>query len=275
MQPPESARLPGPPPEYLEVYLRDNPPAAKAPRLGHGHRMVLTLDVGRTRSRVMVLPTLTVGWIPSDWLRGGKPHGTHGLMTFIRTRRAERHRQGMAVSEQAACDALELLAGKRVPTRTEEEDEDAGQEADSSMSSDVNQPGAAALPPAPGTTQEVADVNTVAAGSEGKPKGKRAAAKKAAPKGKAKKSVKSVKAAAPKRDTAATAAAREAQTLKVKASAVDKYREGTPGKVAFALLKDGMTVGDFIKKAEAKGIDRGKANTLIRVFRNDGVLTVK
>lgn len=105
---------------------------------------------------------------------------------------------------------------------------------------------------------------------------KKAAAKAPAKKAAAKPAAKAAaKKAAAKAPVGQTNAQRDAATLKLKkAGAENPYKSG-PRQVGFDLLKDGMTVGEFLKAADKKGIERNAANMVIRVYRNDGHLTVK
>lgn len=291
----EPRRRPGEAPEYLDVYLPDHPVGMHPSGLGCGQRMVLTLEIGKTRSRVLGTAALTVAWVPTHWLLGGKPTKMAHLPRFIKARRAERHRMGMAVAEEAVRDALELLDGRRVPTRQGSGEEHIAEEAD--VNEDDKQGaaagGAAAGQPAgdgaaaagAAAQPEAGDTTVQTQTDTGNRASRRAAGKKAAgAKPAAKKAAAKPAAKAKAKDDGARVAANEArmaQIIKVKKpddkgkpSEEGKYRDG-PRKVGFDLLKDGETVGAYLKRAEAKGIERDRALRQLAYYEGDGYLTLK
>lgn len=286
-------RRPGEAPEYLDVYLPDHPPGHRPAAVGHGQRMILTLQVGSKRSRVLALSNLAVSWIPTEWLWGGKPVPTKGLTTFIKNRRAERHRLGVAVADEAVTDALELLAGNRVPAREETQDEgpvEASVKPDDTNTAGAGAPAAntpaapaagattpaapaaeatAPAAPAAGDTKETTmQLQTASNGKRTRKAAPAKATKKAAAKPDTKKAVSKAKAAP------ASTAAVDARTLKVKANAEVKAQAGKPTEIVWALVTNGMTVGELVKAAAKKSIDRGKVLSLIHRFEDLKVLTV-
>lgn len=283
-------REPGAVPEYLDVYLSDMPNGRRCP-IGNGYRSIITLQLGKRTSRVLATANLCVAWIPTEWLRRAKSMPTHGLMTFLRQRRAERNRMKLAVSEEAVADALELLAGKRVPSRDEthdtgptEADLKVREDDDKSVASEGTPATDNATNPTPAAADAAANQENAPMQTQTNVNGnakapRKASAKKASPAKAATKKAPPAKAgkkvAASAKAPSARATAIGAMVITVRKNVETKFQAGKPAETVWNLVKSGMTVDELVAAAAKKGIDRGKTTSLVRRYEDLKHIDVK
>lgn len=259
-----------------EVALRHCGGYLMSSRVGSGFRVFLQLGTSGSKVRLLYVPTLTVLWAEARDIAWGKELTLYGLAKRIRAHRAERRRLKLPYSKKGVAEALELLRGSNHRSAEEEKDDleeatstapDQGEE-EVSLDKIVTgeaKPKKGRHTVAPETTGETAMETATETNSNSAPKKKKAAANK--PK---KKAAAAKKPAAPKKGGRPRLNDADIIKLKVK----ENPRQGAAAD-RFAVIKDGMTVGEYLKAAQKKGASEALAIADVRWNRDKGFIDVK
>lgn len=260
--------------ELMHAYLQDSP-------VGSGWRWFIIVQRSGTRLRLLYVPTLRCFWARSadiNWPDVKMAAPSRGLAGRIRRERRMRVRLGMPFAKAAVRAVLDQLRPGK-PTQEDVLDDQMADDdrlPDNEEETDVTtEPTTAADQAVTTNSADDSPTPTQKANAKKAKARERARERRASAKREAEKAAKATTKKATKTEKAAKTATGGGTRTQITDDHTIKLLkpDARPNSKYFALIKPGMTVGNYIKAVEKIGATRAYARTELHYNKNMGAIS--